>query len=65
MTKISVVKARKILGSRGNLTLNVGQIKSGSASRSDRLAKYNQPLRIEEELGAAAIFRGTRAFSGK
>ena len=37
---------------------NAGQIKSGSASRSDRLAKYNQLLRIEEELGDAASFRG-------
>jgi enolase len=41
---------------------NVGQIKSGSASRSDRLAKYNQLMRIEEELGAAAVFAGIRAF---
>jgi enolase len=42
---------------------NVGQIKSGSASRSDRLAKYNQLLRIEEELGEAATFRGEKVFS--
>jgi len=41
---------------------NVGQIKSGSASRSDRMAKYNQLLRIEEELGEAAVFGGTQAF---
>ena len=41
---------------------NVGQIKSGSASRSDRLAKYNQLMRIEEELGKAAIFGGMDAF---
>ena len=40
----------------------VGQIKSGSASRSDRMAKYNQLLRIEEELGDAAIFRGVKVF---
>lgn len=39
-----------------------GQIKTGSASRSDRLAKYNQLLRIEEELGTAARFPGTEAF---
>ncbi|RMD63308.1 MAG: phosphopyruvate hydratase [Planctomycetota bacterium] len=39
-----------------------GQIKSGSASRSDRLAKYNQLLRIEEELGEAARFAGLDAF---
>ncbi len=37
---------------------NAGQIKTGSASRSDRIAKYNQLLRIEEELGAAARFAG-------
>lgn len=40
------------------VALNTGQIKTGSASRSDRIAKYNQLLRIEEELGAAAIFKG-------
>ncbi|EIP99857.1 phosphopyruvate hydratase [Opitutaceae bacterium TAV1] len=37
---------------------NAGQIKTGSASRSDRIAKYNQLLRIEEELGASAIYAG-------
>ncbi|MBX2818843.1 MAG: phosphopyruvate hydratase [Rhodothermaceae bacterium] len=41
---------------------NAGQIKTGSASRSDRLAKYNQLLRIEEELGSAANFPGLKAF---
>lgn len=41
---------------------NVGQIKSGSACRSDRMAKYNQLLRIEEELGAAAVFGGAQVF---
>jgi enolase len=41
---------------------NVGQIKSGSASRSDRMAKYNQLLRIEEELGEASVFSGPRVF---
>ncbi|HOY13933.1 MAG TPA: phosphopyruvate hydratase [Saprospiraceae bacterium] len=40
------------------VALNVGQIKTGSASRSDRIAKYNQLLRIEEELGDAAYFPG-------
>ncbi len=40
------------------VALNTGQIKTGSASRSDRIAKYNQLLRIEEELGDAAIFNG-------
>src|SRR5579864_7359349 len=39
-----------------------GQIKTGSASRTDRIAKYNQLLRIEEELGSAAIFAGRKAF---
>ena len=39
---------------------NAGQIKTGSASRTDRIAKYNQLLRIEEELGASAIYGGTR-----
>jgi enolase len=41
---------------------NVGQIKTGSASRSDRIAKYNQLLRIEEELGDAALFAGKSIF---
>lgn len=40
------------------VALNTGQIKTGSASRSDRVAKYNQLLRIEEELGDAAIYLG-------
>jgi len=40
------------------VALNCGQIKTGSASRSDRIAKYNQLLRIEEELGAQAIWPG-------
>lgn len=40
------------------VALNTGQIKTGSASRSDRIAKYNQLLRIEEELGEAAGFNG-------
>jgi enolase len=41
---------------------NSGQIKTGSVSRSERLAKYNQLLRIEEELGDAAIYPGKKAF---
>ncbi len=41
---------------------NCGQIKTGSASRSDRMAKYNQLLRIEEELGASAVFPGFGTF---
>jgi enolase len=40
------------------VALNCGQIKTGSASRSDRIAKYNQLLRIEEELGAMAVYPG-------
>ena len=42
---------------------NAGQIKTGSASRTDRLAKYNQLLRIEEELGDRAVFPGINAFN--
>ena len=41
-----------------------GQIKTGSASRTDRIAKYNQLLRIEEELGSSAKFAGRKAFRG-
>ena len=40
------------------VALNCGQIKTGSASRSDRMAKYNQLLRIEEELGDEAFYPG-------
>ena len=40
------------------VALNTGQIKTGSASRSDRIAKYNQLLRIEQELGDSAIYPG-------
>jgi enolase len=42
---------------------NAGQIKTGSASRTDRVAKYNQLLRIEEELGSAARYTGFNAFT--
>ncbi|MFT6698674.1 MAG: enolase [Porticoccaceae bacterium] len=44
------------------VALNCGQIKTGSASRSDRMAKYNQLLRIEEELGEVAYFPKEKAF---
>jgi enolase len=44
------------------VALNCGQIKTGSASRSDRMAKYNQLLRIEEELGVTAYFPKQNAF---
>ncbi|QNK76148.1 phosphopyruvate hydratase [Winogradskyella undariae] len=47
------------------VALNCGQIKTGSASRSDRMAKYNQLLRIEEELGDVAYFPGANAFNVK
>ena len=45
------------------VALNCGQIKTGSASRSDRMAKYNQLLRIEEELGNIAFFPQEKAFN--
>jgi enolase len=41
---------------------NAGQIKTGSLSRTDRIAKYNQLLRIEERLGSAAVFPGRKAY---
>ena len=42
-----------------SVALNAGQIKTGSLSRSDRTAKYNQLLRIEQGLGSKAIFNGS------
>ncbi len=45
-----------------SVAVNAGQIKTGSASRTDRIAKYNQLLRIEDELGENAEFEGLRAF---
>ena len=42
------------------VAMNTGQIKTGSLSRTDRMAKYNQLLRIEEELGAGAVYPGRR-----
>ncbi|MBO0321754.1 phosphopyruvate hydratase [Muricauda sp. CAU 1633] len=47
------------------VALNTGQIKTGSASRSDRMAKYNQLLRIEEELGSIAYYPQEKAFKIK
>jgi enolase len=44
------------------VALNTGQIKTGAPCRSDRVAKYNQLLRIEEELGASAVYAGQSAF---
>ena len=45
-----------------SVACNTGQIKTGSASRTDRMAKYNQLLRIEEDLGEGAVFLGRAAF---
>ncbi|MFO7274382.1 MAG: phosphopyruvate hydratase [Bacillota bacterium] len=47
------------------VALNCGQIKTGAPSRTDRVAKYNQLLRIEEELGEAAIFAGLSVIRGR
>jgi enolase len=47
------------------VALNCGQIKTGSASRSDRMAKYNQLIRIEELLGASAYYPGSKLKFGK
>ena len=47
------------------VALSTGQIKTGSASRTDRMAKYNQLLRIEEQLGDAALYGGQYFFRGK
>ncbi|HNF96982.1 MAG TPA: phosphopyruvate hydratase, partial [Pseudomonadota bacterium] len=44
------------------VALSAGQIKTGSASRSERIAKYNQLLRIHEQLGTAARYAGRAAF---
>ncbi|MBO8428277.1 MAG: phosphopyruvate hydratase [Firmicutes bacterium] len=44
------------------VAVNASQIKTGSASRTDRMAKYNQLLRIEDELGDAAVYEGLKAF---
>ena len=47
------------------VAVNAGQIKTGSASRTDRMAKYNQLLRIEEELGDEAEYLGLKAFANR
>lgn len=47
------------------VAMGTGQIKSGSASRTDRIAKYNQLLRIEEELGTQAKFPGRSTLAVK
>ena len=41
---------------------NAGQIKTGSLSRTDRIAKYNQLLRIEDQLGEVAVYKGLNSF---
>ena len=46
------------------VALNAGQIKTGAPARSDRVAKYNQLLRLEEQLGESARFLGGQALSG-
>ena len=46
-----------------SVALNMGQIKTGAPARSDRVAKYNQLLRIEEELGSAAVYAGWNALA--
>ena len=45
------------------VAMNAGQIKTGAPARSDRVAKFNQLLRIEEELGDAAVYPGLSAFT--
>ncbi|MDR2590582.1 MAG: phosphopyruvate hydratase, partial [Oscillospiraceae bacterium] len=45
-----------------SVAVNAGQIKTGAPSRSDRVAKYNQLLRIEEELGSAAYYPGMNTY---
>jgi enolase len=45
------------------VAINCGQIKTGSLSRSDRTAKYNQLIRIEEQLGSQAVYAGRGALS--
>jgi enolase len=47
------------------VALNTCQIKTGAPSRSERVAKYNQLLRIEEQLGSAAVYPGMGAFKVK
>ena len=44
------------------VALNIGQIKTGSLSRTDRICKYNQLLRLEEELGSSGVYAGINAF---
>ena len=48
-----------------SLAVNCGQIKTGSLSRSDRTAKYNQLIRIEQELGSQAEYAGRTSLAGR
>ena len=48
-----------------SVAVNSGQIKTGSLSRSERVAKYNRLIRIEQELGSAAKYLGLNAFKGQ
>jgi enolase len=54
--------ATTALGGKGTTEYLAGQIKTGAPARSERVAKYNQLLRIEEELADAAYYPGARAF---
>jgi enolase len=45
------------------VALNAGQIKTGAPARSDRVAKYNQLLRIEDDLAESAVYPGIKAFT--
>ena len=47
------------------VAVNAGQIKTGAPSRTERVAKYNQLLRIEEQLGGSAVYPGMAAFNVK
>ena len=49
-----------IIGTKYAVAVNSGQIKTGSLSRTDRICKYNQLLRIEEDLGDAAVYPGRK-----
>ena len=55
--------AKWITPRTSSVSLNTCQIKTGAPSRTERVAKYNQLLRIEEELGAAAVYPGMGAFN--
>ena len=44
------------------VAVNAGQLKTGAPSRTDRVAKYNQLMRIEEMLGVGAVYRGDKTF---